>query len=128
MRLTRLLAAAVVVVAVAAAGAALLRSASSGQPTAESPPRFCSPESTRPACSSAHIGVEYELSLYTHCGVGHTYFDDRYWIIEPTQPDAGNHVDGVMQLVTRDLAYFRGEGLRFAFEPAPSSFAPPPCY
>jgi hypothetical protein len=99
-----------------------------GQPTAESPQRFCSPESTRAACSSARVGVEYELSLYTHCGVGHTYFDGRYWIIEPTQPHAGNHVDGVIQLVTKNLAHFRGEGLQFAFEPAPSSFAPPPCY
>ncbi len=68
------------------------------------------------------------MSLSTHCGVGHTYFDGRFWIIEPTQPQGVNHINGVMTLVTRDLAHFRGDGLQFAFKPAPSSFVPPACY
>ncbi|MBA3246241.1 MAG: hypothetical protein H0T61_13855 [Actinobacteria bacterium] len=86
---------------------------------------------SRIACTSARIGVEYALSLSTYCGVAHTYSDGRFWIIDPTQPHGGNYINGVMTLVTRDLAQFRGGGLRFAFKPAPSSsssFVPYPCY
>jgi len=99
-----------------------------GQATAEPKPRFCSPDSSRAGCTTVQIDVEYSLSLHTHCGVGHTYFDGRYWIISPTQPEGRNSITGVMQLVTKSLAHFRGGGRRFAFKPAPSAFAPPPCY
>lgn len=99
-----------------------------GETAAKPKPRFCSPESTRVACTSARVGVEYALSLSAHCGVRHTYFDGRFWIIDPAQPYAGNHIDGVMTLVTRNLAQFRGAGMRFAFKPAPSFFVPPACY
>lgn len=85
----------------------------------------CSPESSRVPCTSARIGVEYALALSTHCGVGHTYFDGRYWVIDPTQPSSGNSLHGAMTLVTRDLAQFRGGGLRFAFKPARPALAPP---
>lgn len=95
---------------------------------ATTPPRFCSPESSRAGCESARIGVEYALSLSTHCGVGHTYFDGRLWVLDPAQPYGGNYISGVMTLVTPNLAQFRGEGLRYAFKPAPPAFAPPDCY
>lgn len=99
-----------------------------GQDTAQSKPRYCSPESSRAGCASARIGVEYALSLHTHCGVGHTYFDGRFWVIDPVQPHGANYINGTMTLVARDRAAFRGAGVQFAFKPAPSSFAPPACY
>jgi hypothetical protein len=99
-----------------------------GRAAAEPTPRLCSPESSRAGCRSARIGVEYALSLYAHCGVGHTYFDGRFWIVEPTQPHGANSIDGTMTLVAPDLAMFHGAGVGFAFKPAPSSFAPPSCY
>jgi hypothetical protein len=99
-----------------------------GQDTAQSESTYCSPESSRAGCASVRVGVEYALSLHAHCGVGHTYFDGRFWVIDPVQPHGANSIDGTMTLVARDLAAFRGAGVRFAFKPAPSSFAPPACY
>lgn len=91
-------------------------------------PQFCGPDVERVPCTSARTGVEYPVSVWTHCGVGHAYFAGRYWVIEPAQPEAANSVAGVMTLVARDLVEFQTETRRFFFEPAPRSFSPPPCY
>ncbi len=99
-----------------------------GETAAKPNPRVCSPQSTRMGCTSARIGVEYAIALSTHCDVGRTYFDGRFWIIDRTQPYGGNRIEGARTLVTRDLALFGDEGLQFAFKPAPSSFVPPACY
>jgi hypothetical protein len=64
----------------------------------------------------------------SHCGVGHAYFDGRYWVIEPTQPEGANELHGVMTLVIPTLMQFRSGDRIFAFKPAPTSFSPPPCY
>lgn len=94
---------------------------------ATSKPGYCSPEAKRTPCSSARTGVEYPMSLWTHCGVGYAYFAGRYWVIEPTQPEGANSLSGVMTLITADLAEFSSEGRRYDFKPASTSFSPPPC-
>lgn len=94
-------------------------------------PMVCQPESAQPGCTSAQIGVEYDLSLSTHCGISGTYFDGRLWIVEPKRPYSGsNYLTGTMQLVTKNSAQFRVGigGRQIAFEPAPADFTPPPCY
>jgi hypothetical protein len=98
---------------------------------AEAQPRFCKPETDLPGCTSAQIGVEYDHSLSTHCGIVGTYFDGRLWIVEPKRPYSGsNYLTGTMQLVTTNAAQFTVGigGRQIAFEPAPSGFTPPPCY
>jgi hypothetical protein len=99
-----------------------------GQAQAE--PRVCQPETDLPGCTSARVGVEYDLSLTTHCGIVGTYFDGRLWIVEPARPyRGGNYITGTMKLVSENAARFSGSGGRqIAFEPAPSGFTPPPCY
>jgi hypothetical protein len=116
------------VLAIAAVALALAGCAGD-EKTATRPPQ-CTELSTRVPCTSARVGVDYPLTLHTHCGITHVYLDGRYWTIEPPQPGSGaNTTSGVVQLVARHLAYFRVDGgPRYAFAPAPPDFRPPPCY
>ncbi len=99
-----------------------------GGKSAAKPTPGCVPESHRAPCTAARVGIEYPFSVFTHCGVGYTYFDGRYWVIDPTQPGRGNSLQGFMTLVTRGLAQFRGARQHYAFKPAPPSFVLPVCY
>ena len=94
---------------------------------AEAEPRSCSSRSIGAPCTSAQAGVEYPFRLFTHCGVGNAYFDGRWWVIEPAQPAPADRLEGTMTLVEARLAYFGGDGFRFAFKPAALSFRPPLC-
>jgi hypothetical protein len=92
-------------------------------------PTICSPEMTRSPCASARVGVDYPTALFTHCGVRWAYFDGRYWVIDPPQPEGANLVYGVMTLLSANELAFDGEdGRRYAFKRAPASFSPPLCY
>ena len=98
-----------------------------GDTVSEAKPEHCSPASTRVPCTSARIGVEYPMAVASHCGVGSAYFDGRYWVIDPTQPEGANEIYGVMTLVDPSLLDFTGEDFRYVFKPAPASYSPPGC-
>lgn len=98
-----------------------------GGKSAAKPTPGCVPESRRVPCTSAEVGVEYPFSLFAHCGVGWAYFDGRYWVIDPTQPEGSSSLQGFITLVTRQLAAFRGDRQQYNFKPARRSFAPPIC-
>jgi hypothetical protein len=112
---------ALVVVAQGCAGEAALDVA----PRAE----VCGPRIEGEPCTSARVGVEYPVAVWSHCGVGPVYFAGRYWVVEPTQPEGSNTLQGVMQLVEEDelVAFRTEEGRQYAFKPAPTSFTPPIC-
>ena len=89
----------------------------------------CTPNERGEPCASARLGVEYSATLYTHCGIGWTYFGGRYWAIDPPQPEGANLLYGYLTLVSRDeLAFWGDDGRRYAFKKAPTSSSPPPCF
>ena len=89
---------------------------------------MCTPKERSIPCSAAERGVEYPVTLFTHCGVGLAYFAGRYWVIDPAQPEGTNDLFGHMTLVGDHELSFRSEdGHRYAFKPAPPEFKPPPC-
>jgi hypothetical protein len=86
----------------------------------------------------AEVGVGYEYSLYTHCGILWAEFDGRLWDASPALADqAGNpppgwgnpYDEGTMSLLEEDLAEFRSSNGQVArFRPRPPSLPdPPPC-
>lgn len=64
------------------------------------------------------IGVPYNVSVYTHCGLRHVEFDGSNWAISGVLSDGsfnppagfGNPRDnGTVTLITRDRARYRSE-------------------
>ncbi len=98
---------------------------------AEVAPRaeICSPTHEGEPCASARVGVAYRAAIWSHCGVEWSYFGGRFWVVDPPQPEGSNELHGLMTLLERDerLIFDVDDGRRYAFEPAPDSYAPPPC-
>lgn len=83
----------------------------------------------QPPCTDARVAVDYRVRIWTHCGVHAAYLDGRWWRIDPPQPEGRNWVAGVARLLgSEDLVFQADDGRRYAFEPAPPAFVPPPCF
>lgn len=81
----------------------------------------------------AEIGERYPYTLYTHCGIGHVFFDGRTWVprgqlvegMLPSPQGLGDPFEkGTMRLITEELLRFTGRsGGRVGFEPLPRDSA-----
>jgi hypothetical protein len=66
----------------------------------------------------AHVGVSYETTLNTLCGVHYTYFDRRWWKASPPLDDGNGNAppgwsdeqqDGKIKLVSEKLLRFHDD-------------------
>ena len=95
-------------------------------------PLVCGPEHRQIPCKGkVEAGVAYRFNLLTHCGIEWAYFDGGYWVPKPKVETPSNWASieaGTMVLERPGVAVFAAdEGGGARFEPAPSSFRPPPC-
>jgi hypothetical protein len=65
-----------------------------------------------------HIGVEYEVDIYTHCGLGQIKFAGSFWAIQGSlgdgngnpPPGFANPIDrGTIELLSDDEAIYRSQ-------------------